>query len=222
LSTIPQNNAVQGKAGAYAGTKSTGDAADLPTSAMKKRRFTLPWRRSTAAGGRGMKVSRSGGCLKVINRISTKCTARVLPYRPNRATPENRRSLAAANRQPTDSRQSVNSAPPAIKRRRAGTSGGVEGGELAALTILRVSLQRLSRTRPKNPNRLHSGSQNARTWTSLGQCMGVLPTLRQREDVAISNNSPVADFLCGSCSEFELKSEGKFGAKISRRPQNKM
>ena len=52
---------------------------------------------------------------------------------------------------------------------------------------------------------------------SLGQRVGVLPTLRPREDVAISNNSPVADFLCGACNEeFELKSQkGKFGAKVA-------
>ena len=52
---------------------------------------------------------------------------------------------------------------------------------------------------------------------SLGQAVGLLPALRQRKDVAIPNNSPVADFLCASCNEeFELKSQkGKFGAKVA-------
>ena len=52
---------------------------------------------------------------------------------------------------------------------------------------------------------------------SLGERTGVLPALRQCEDVAIPEQQPLADFLCGSCSEeFELKSQkSKFGAKVA-------
>ena len=52
---------------------------------------------------------------------------------------------------------------------------------------------------------------------SVGQRLGLLPALRQREDVAISQQQPPRRFLCGSCNEeFELKSQkGKFGAKVA-------
>ena len=53
---------------------------------------------------------------------------------------------------------------------------------------------------------------------SLGERVGILSALRQRQDVADhANNSPLADFLCGSCNEeFELKSQkSKFGAKVA-------
>ena len=51
----------------------------------------------------------------------------------------------------------------------------------------------------------------------MGQDVGVLSALRQSKDVAISNNSPLADFLCSLCNEeFELKSQkGKFGPKVA-------
>ena len=62
-----------------------------------------------------------------------------------------------------------------------------------------------------------SGSQSARAWTeawvgSWAYC----PHCGNAKMSQFPNNSPVADFLCRTCSEeFELKSQrGKFGAKV--------
>src|SRR3981189_668113 len=51
---------------------------------------------------------------------------------------------------------------------------------------------------------------------SMGQCLGVLPALRQREDFFVSEQQPLADFFCPSCNEeFELKSQkGRFGTRV--------
>jgi type II restriction enzyme len=63
-----------------------------------------------------------------------------------------------------------------------------------------------------------SGSQNARAWTEAWvKAQAYCPHCGNAKMAQFPNNSPVADFLCGSCSEeFELKSQkGKFGTKVA-------
>jgi type II restriction enzyme len=63
-----------------------------------------------------------------------------------------------------------------------------------------------------------SGSQNARKWTEAWVGMwAYCPHCGNSRISQFPNNSPLADFLCGSCKEeFELKSQkGKFGAKVA-------
>ena len=63
-----------------------------------------------------------------------------------------------------------------------------------------------------------SGSQNARTWTEAWvSAWAYCPHCGNAKMSQFPNNSPVADFLCGSCNEeFELKSQkDKFGAKVA-------
>ena len=63
-----------------------------------------------------------------------------------------------------------------------------------------------------------SGSQNARTRTEAWvKAWAYCPHCGNAKMAQFPNNSPVADFLCGSCSEeFELKSQkGKFGTKVA-------
>jgi Dam-replacing family/Dam-replacing HTH domain len=61
------------------------------------------------------------------------------------------------------------------------------------------------------------GSQSARAWTEAWvRAWAYCPHCGNARISAFPNNSPLADFFCGSCSEeFELKSQrGKFGAKV--------
>ncbi|MGN1290008.1 MAG: DpnI domain-containing protein [Bradyrhizobium sp.] len=63
-----------------------------------------------------------------------------------------------------------------------------------------------------------SGSQSARFWTEAWvKTWAYCPHCGTAKMSQFPNNSPVADFLCGSCSEeFELKSQkGKFGPKVA-------
>jgi type II restriction enzyme len=63
-----------------------------------------------------------------------------------------------------------------------------------------------------------SGTQNARAWTEAWvSAWAYCPHCGNAKMSQFPNNSPVADFLCVSCSEeFELKSQkGKFGPKVS-------
>src|SRR5215813_9159981 len=63
-----------------------------------------------------------------------------------------------------------------------------------------------------------SGSQSARAWTEAWvKTWAYCPHCGNAKMSQFPNNSPVADFLCGACSEeFELKSQkGKFGAKLA-------
>jgi len=63
-----------------------------------------------------------------------------------------------------------------------------------------------------------SGTQKARAWTEAWVSAQVYcPHCGNAKMSQFPNNSPLADFLCGSCSEeFELKSQkGKFGAKVA-------
>jgi hypothetical protein len=62
-----------------------------------------------------------------------------------------------------------------------------------------------------------SGSQSARAWTEAWvRAWAYCPHCGNARILSFPNNSPLADFFCGSCSEeFELKSQrGKFGAKV--------
>jgi type II restriction enzyme len=63
-----------------------------------------------------------------------------------------------------------------------------------------------------------SGTQKARAWTEAWvSAWAYCPHCGNAKMSQFPNNSPLADFLCGSCSEeFELKSQkGKFGAKVA-------
>jgi type II restriction enzyme len=63
-----------------------------------------------------------------------------------------------------------------------------------------------------------SGTQKAREWTEAWVgAWAYCPHCGNAKMSQFPNNSPLADFLCGSCSEeFELKSQkGKFGAKVA-------
>jgi type II restriction enzyme len=63
-----------------------------------------------------------------------------------------------------------------------------------------------------------SGSQSARAWTEAWvKTWTYCPHCGNAKMSQFPNNSPVADFLCASCSEeFELKSQkGKFGVKVA-------
>lgn len=63
-----------------------------------------------------------------------------------------------------------------------------------------------------------SGSQSARAWTeSWVKAWAYCPHCGNAKMSQFPNNSPVADFHCGSCSEeYELKSQkGRFGPRVS-------
>jgi type II restriction enzyme len=63
-----------------------------------------------------------------------------------------------------------------------------------------------------------SGTQRARAWTEAWvSAWAYCPHCGNAKMSQFPNNSPLADFLCGSCSEeFELMSQkGKFGAKVA-------
>ena len=63
-----------------------------------------------------------------------------------------------------------------------------------------------------------SGSQNARVWTEAWvKTWAYCPNCGKAKMSQFPNNSPLADFLCGSCrEEFELKSQKrKFGGTVA-------
>ena len=63
-----------------------------------------------------------------------------------------------------------------------------------------------------------SGTQKARAWTEAWvNAWAYCPHCGNAKMSQFPNNSPLADFLCGSCSEeFELKSQkSRFGAKVA-------
>ena len=128
---------VQGKAGAYAGTKKYGDAANLPVSAMKKKG-------GSSRSGSAASSSRSGGAsapsplagegqgggptsrgLSKVHKphLDEMHGPESLPYRPGRATPP-KPSPGGGSKifQPTDSRQSGPEFGPAPR-----SSGGAPG-----------------------------------------------------------------------------------------------
>jgi excinuclease ABC subunit B len=121
---------VQGKAGAYAGTKKYGQAANLPASAMKKRGggASSPSPRSSRGEGRG--EGRSTGGASATSRVHKPHLDEMhgpesLPYRPGRAKPSRDDADAGSGSkifQPTDSRQSGPEFGPAPR-----SSGGAPG-----------------------------------------------------------------------------------------------
>ncbi|WP_084292989.1 excinuclease ABC subunit UvrB [Bradyrhizobium sp. WSM3983] len=104
---------VQGKAGAYAGTKKYGDAANLPVSAMKKRTVSSALKASGGSSS-GSKVHKP--------HLDEMHGPESLPYRENQALPS--RPFGSTSRiiQPTDSRQSGPEFGPAPK-----STGGMPG-----------------------------------------------------------------------------------------------
>jgi excinuclease ABC subunit B len=105
---------VQGKAGAYAGAKKYGDAANLPASAVKKRGGSSPSPRSSRGEGRGEGRSTGGASASKIHKphLDEMHGPESLPYRPDRATPrkpsreDSEPGTGSKIFQPTDSRQS--------------------------------------------------------------------------------------------------------------------
>jgi excinuclease ABC subunit B len=135
-----KQRAVQGRAGAYAGTKKYGEAANLPVSAMKKKgvssalkasrggtsssRSVAPSAPSPLAGeGRGEGPT-SRGLSKVHKpHLDEMHGPESLPYRPDRATPRKPSPDSGSKIfQPTDSRQSGPEFGPAPR-----SSGGAPG-----------------------------------------------------------------------------------------------
>ena len=121
-----KQRAVQNKAGAYAGMKKYGEAANLPASAMKKRGGSSPrpvrhGREGRSTGGASTKVHKP--------HLDEMHGPESLPYRPDGAKPR-KPELSSGSKifQPTDFapvRAGVR-ALPAIERRCAGASGWME------------------------------------------------------------------------------------------------
>ncbi len=118
---------VQNKAGAYAGTKKYGDAANLPTASLKKRGGTSsPSPRgggSAAAGGRGG-VRGSGSPSSKVHKphLDEMHGPESLPFRPEGAKPVKPFGSASKVIQPTNSRQSGPEFGPSPR-----SSGGAPG-----------------------------------------------------------------------------------------------
>jgi excinuclease ABC subunit B len=119
---------VQNRAGAYAGAKKYGDAANLPTASLKKRgAASSPSPRgggSAAAGGRGgVRSSGSASSSKVHKpHLDEMHGPESLPYRPEAAKPVKPFGSASKVIQPTDSRQSGPEFGPSPR-----SSGGAPG-----------------------------------------------------------------------------------------------
>jgi excinuclease ABC subunit B len=107
---------VQGKAGAYAGAKKYGDAANLPVSAMKKK--TVSSALKASGGGSGSKVHKP--------HLDEMHGPESLPYRETRALPAKPFGSTSRIIQPTDSRQSGPEFGPAPKS--TGGQPGRRGG----------------------------------------------------------------------------------------------
>lgn len=103
---------VQGKAGAYAGSKKYGEAANLPVSAMKKK--TVSSALKASGGGSGSKVHKP--------HLDEMHGPESLPYRESRALPSKPFGGNSRIIQPTDSRQSGPEFGPAPK-----STGGMPG-----------------------------------------------------------------------------------------------
>ena len=110
--TVKQRT-MHGKAGAYAGTRKYGDAANLPVSAMKKKSVTSAIK---ASGSSGSKVHKP--------HLDEMHGPESLPYRPNRAATPPAKPFGGESRiiQPTDSRQSGPEFGPSPR-----SSGGLPG-----------------------------------------------------------------------------------------------
>jgi excinuclease ABC subunit B len=131
---------VQGKAGAYAGAKKYGEAANLPAATLKKRGgfsasprggASSPSPRSSRGEGRGEGRSTGGAASKIHKpHLDEMHGPESLPYRPSRATPRKPDEPDAGSGskifQPTDSRQSGPEFGPAP--RSTGGAPGHRGG----------------------------------------------------------------------------------------------
>jgi excinuclease ABC subunit B len=123
---------VQNKAGAYAGAKKYGDAANLPASAMKKRSSspTPAGGGSRAAGARGGVKGGGGASTSKVHKphLDEMHGPESLPYRPGRTTPRRPSpedvgpGSVSKIFQPTDSRQSGPEFGPSPR-----SSGGAPG-----------------------------------------------------------------------------------------------
>jgi excinuclease ABC subunit B len=120
---------VQGKAGAYAGTKKYGDAANLPAGSLKKRGGpSSPSPRPSRGEGRSTGGPRSESKVHKPH-LDEMHGPESLPYRPNRAHQRKHDDTATAGSkifQPTDSRQSGPEFGPAP--RSTGGAPGHRGG----------------------------------------------------------------------------------------------
>ena len=142
---------VQGKAGAYAGTKKYGEAANLPVSAMKKkgvrrpsrpaaRRASAPSPRSSRGEGRGEGLSPQGGAILKSPQTPSRRNARpgipALPPRPRQTAQTLSPAAAKSSSPPTPANPAPSSAPPrapAAARRDIGADG--RRGELSGVRI---------------------------------------------------------------------------------------
>jgi len=137
--TPPKQRTVQGKAGAYAGTKKYGEAANLPISAMKKKSVSSALKASRSGGasapsprssrGEGRGEGRdTGGANASPSKVHKTHLDEMhgpesLPYRPDRAAPRKPTPDSGSKIfQPTDSRQSGPEFGPAPR-----SSGGAPG-----------------------------------------------------------------------------------------------
>src|SRR6185436_20985450 len=134
--TAKQRN-VQKQAGAYAGTKKYGDAANLPVSTMKKKGVqsalkasrggapSAPSPRSSRGEGRGEGPSTGGASTSKVHKphLDEMHGPESLPFRPGGAKPRKpERPGGTKIFQPTDSRQSGPEFAPAPR-----SSGGAPG-----------------------------------------------------------------------------------------------
>jgi excinuclease ABC subunit B len=134
--TAKQRN-VQKQAGAYAGTKKYGEAANLPVSAMKKKGVqsalkasrsggpSSPSPRSSRGEGRGEGQSSGGPSASRVHKphLDEMHGPESLPFRPDGAKPRKPETGSSSNIfQPTDSRQSGPEFGPAPR-----SSGGAPG-----------------------------------------------------------------------------------------------
>ena len=221
---------VQGKAGAYAGTKKYGEAANLPVSAMKKKARVgakpaavppRPVLHGERVGVRGAPRAVPPPPQKSTNPTSTKCTAR------NPCLPRRQRAAEKTIRQHKQGhpahrlRQSgPNWAPPRDRAAaRLGIGAGGRSGsnsDASNSSVIRyASVMRLGFEETQSS--YSSGSQSARVWTEAWvSAWAYCPHCGNAKISSFPNNSPLADFFCTSCSEeFELKSQkGKFGTRV--------
>jgi excinuclease ABC subunit B len=126
---------VQGKAGAYAGMKKYGDAANLPAAALKKRGgASAPSPRPSRGEGRGEGPPSTSPAASKVHKphLDEMHGPESLPYRPGRAAPSKPSpddiDAGSGSKifQPTDSRQSGPEFGPAP--RSTGGTPGHRGG----------------------------------------------------------------------------------------------
>jgi excinuclease ABC subunit B len=126
--TVKQR-AVQTKAGAYAGTRKYGDAANLPVSAMKKRGVSSAIKASRGGGGSD-EAGRGGGEKSKVHKphLDEMHGPESLPYRETRALPEKPFGSTSRIIQPTNSQQSGPEFGPSPSPRSTGGAPGKRGG----------------------------------------------------------------------------------------------